>query len=103
VFQVLEPQQDQQQEVARAAGRVEDPEIGEPGEEALQEPMGRVLLLGAGGGRLGGGGFGHESRDLGFPRRPRVAEWIKHHRIDQAHDRAAVGVVGAQLAALVWV
>ena len=35
VFQVLEPQQGQQQEVAGAAGRVQDPEVGEAGQEAL--------------------------------------------------------------------
>ncbi|MBK5962748.1 hypothetical protein CCR95_01180 [Thiocystis minor] len=100
VFQILETQQGEQQEVARAAGRVEHPEAGEPVEKALQDAVGRVDRLGAGRGGFGGAGLRHQGGDRGVLGRPVVAQGIEHHGIDEAHDRAWIGVMGAELGAL---
>ncbi|MNS46319.1 hypothetical protein D3C86_1586230 [compost metagenome] len=56
VLQVLEAQQGEVQEVPRAAGRVEDPEVSQPPQEGLVETFG--LTHGLGNACLGLGGVG---------------------------------------------
>ena len=50
MFQVLQAQQGQEQEVTRPTGRVQDAEFLQPMEEALIQLQGGIARLGGGGG-----------------------------------------------------
>ena len=59
VLQVLERPEGEVEEVAGAAGGVQDAVMGEPREEALLDRLGLLDGLGPGAGRAAGGGLGH--------------------------------------------
>ena len=79
MLQVLEGAQGQVQEIARAAGGVQYPEMGEPGEESLLHRLGLLLGLGAGTRRAAGSGLGHQGGDLGLVSSSGVEQGLQDH------------------------
>ncbi len=103
MFDVLERHERELEEVARPAGWIEHPEPRQPLEEG-QEDRPR-LGFGVGGGGLGLYLTGARERRLNPRLRlgPFSQKRPDDHRLDDLHDRVAIGVLDAKLAPLVRV
>ena len=99
MLQVLEPEQGQEEEVARATRRVQDTELLQPVEETLIQLQGGVAGLGSAGGGPGRLGLIQVALDLRLDRHPFRPEGIEDHGVDQAHDGGGIGVLRPQLGA----
>ena len=100
VFEVLEELQRDVEEVAAAAGRVEDADGAQPFEEGAEDALG-VLVGWRSSGHLAAGH--HEWRDLRLSLGPVPAQWGHQDGLNKPKDRGSVCVVGAELRSLIGI
>ena len=103
MLQVLERVQRQIKEVAGAAGRVEHREAPQTFEEGAQQPLRLGKPARPRRFRLGRARAVETGGNLGLRSLPFREPGADDHRLDDAHDLVAVGVVRAELRALVRV
>lgn len=102
MLDVLQGAQREIEKVPGPAGRIQHPEPGEPLQEAVENPL-RPVPRPRRRSAPGRGGLVHQPGDLRPRRLPFRHQRPDDHRLDDHHDLVAVGVVGAELAALVGV
>ena len=103
MFQVLERQQRQIQEIAGPTGRIENPRLPQPFQKAVAQVLSRLARPGRGRRTFGGVSLGEVRGDFTLDALPLRAQGPDDHRFHQQPDFVAVGVMRAQLAALVRV